>query len=327
MVVGEYCRYVICNHRHDAAALFPSHHSTPTIVSSHHSPDKIVIGFKDKTLSGDGFVGQPIRVLKERLQEPEYINLYRKKRGILCVADLIDSERKNIFQKKKTSNKFKLTCIVVQIPPKYLKGKQKNTMMSDAVLAATRMIAALINQINRECNFKGRFQSCGMDSTDYNDIKYIGERIDTESTIMIACHELPNVTQDHMASDDKILNHYWGETESATQQAISKLTGEPSPHEQSDEDSYEFSDDSKSWLEPNIRGKRRKSTDNEDTDNDSFVASDDNDEDSNASFEPDTDAEETESRAKISCDTSDGDNSHSVAEQEEDEWDTEDEDE
>jgi hypothetical protein len=65
-----------------------------------------------------------------------------------------------------------------------------------------------------------------MDSTDYNNVKYIGERVDMESTIKLVHECLPNHNQDDMAENTDVLQQFWGSREDTIRRAKRFLQGE-----------------------------------------------------------------------------------------------------
>lgn len=262
---------------------------------------------KNKQLDGNGFCGPYFKSIKNRLltRGSNSGDALRERHGIYRIAVVIDANREEILHSPEDP-KFKLCAVVLRLntavfgPQDFNKGLNK----TEDVINATKKIASVLNLLARTTTYRKTYEAAGMDSTDYKNIKHIGERIDMESTMELISHEFPNMDFDELANDKEAIMQFWGTNKATVKLARNFLLGEPEPVHGLSEDHGLDSDIDEEDTNP--KKKQRKS-------DDSFIAPDDDNEDSdedgdycNDSDDNSTSSEETEHN-KISNDSSDED--------------------
>lgn len=243
-------------------------------------------------MDGDGFVGPFYRSIKARLASHNEGSVLRKRHGIYGVARLIDAHQKEIPQRN-SPPQFKIMAVVVKIL-KTSKNDIESATKNQCVIDATKKVASVLNLLARQANtYRKTYQSCMMDSTDYNNVKYIGERIDMDSTIKLAEQELPSHSHEDLSSDEDILGTFWGTNESILKKARCYLRGQTLSDSEyasdldaddQDDQSEDMNDDNNDEEEdqktpeprPPARKKspRSEEASNKDDEDDSFIVND-----------------------------------------------------
>lgn len=179
-------------------------------------------------MDGDGFVGPYLRSLRSRLQDIVEGNRLRRRHGIVHVAKLIDRNGKEITQRN-SPPQFKIMGVIIKLSTSYKEDIRSGTK-TKSVIDATKKVAGILNLLSRQNNiYRKTYQSCMMDSTDYKNVKVIGERIDMDSTIALAQECLPNLSHEDMATNEDVLQQFWGTQTDTLERARRYLRGETLP--------------------------------------------------------------------------------------------------
>lgn len=204
--------------------------------------------------------------------------------GVCDVGTLVDAQGRAITQvtTTHTTTAFKVQAIVVNLREKYIREFKKKGQ-TRGVVRTTEVLAGLLTRLVRGDNFAKRYLSCGMDSTDYNNIKYIGERMELECVARIVKMDFPGLDMAEIANDEEIMRRYWGTNKTTIKRATSYLRMEPVSDSEA-ETVYEYSTDSESNSGDDDDEEENKEEEEEE-ENDSFVVDDDAGEDDEASWQ------------------------------------------